>query len=69
MALVGLPLTVPLGVVRWLSYKLNAEPVWPKEVLQSLGGAELSDEQLAGLAAPKIPRIVGRKKRQQSLGG
>jgi hypothetical protein len=30
---------------------------------------ELSDEQLAGLAAPKIPRIVGRKKRQQSLGG
>jgi hypothetical protein len=68
-ALIGLPLTAPLGIVRWLSYKLNAEPVWPKDVLQSLGGAELSDEQLAGLAAPKMPRIVGRKKRQQSLGG
>jgi hypothetical protein len=68
-ALIGLPLTAPLGIVRWLSYKLNAEPVWPKDVLQSLGGAELSDEQLAGLAAPKIPRIVGRKKRRPALGG
>jgi hypothetical protein len=68
-ALIGLPLTVPMGLVRWLSYKLNAEPVWPKDVLQSLGGAELSDEQLAGLAAPKTPRIVGRKKRQQALDG
>ena len=67
-ALIGLPLTVPIGLVRWLSYKLNAEPVWPREVLQSLGGAELSDEQLAGLAAPKTLRIVGRKKRQQALG-
>ena len=68
-ALIGLPLTVPIGLVRWLSYKLNAEPVWPKDVLQSLGGPELSDEQLAGLAAPKMPSIVGRKKRRQALGG
>jgi hypothetical protein len=68
-ALIGLPLTAPLGIVRWLSYKLNAEPVWPKDVLQSLGGPELSDEQLAGLAAPKMPSIVGRKKRRPALGG
>lgn len=68
-ALVGLPLTASIGLVRWLSYKLNAEPVWPKDVLESLGGSELSDEQLTGLAAPKAPRIVGRKKRQQALGG
>lgn len=49
LALIGLPLTVPLGLVRWLAFRLNAEPVWPKHVLTSLG-LELSEASLANAA-------------------
>jgi hypothetical protein len=62
-ALVLWPLSAFIGLVRWLSYVLNAEPVWPPNVRAGLG-LPLSDAELAERFKAKPPTIVGRKKRR-----
>jgi hypothetical protein len=66
-ALLIWPLTAAVGLIRWLSYVLNAEPVWPREVAAGLG-KPLSDAELAQRFKAKEPTIVGRKKRRALLG-
>jgi hypothetical protein len=63
LALVGLPLTVPLGMVRWLSHRANAEPVWPRDVVASLG-SELSDADLDREIA-RASGTAGKAKRRR----
>lgn len=65
VALIGLPLTAPIGLVRWLSYRLNAEPVWPKDIQASLGRPLRDDElaqplKLTGSVAPGRPGRAGQ---------
>ncbi|WP_267095263.1 DUF6708 domain-containing protein [Xanthomonas sacchari] len=57
------PLTVLYGLIRWASFHIKSKPVWPPEVLASVGGAPLHGSALdawrhvvpdraAGAAAP-----------------
>jgi hypothetical protein len=45
-----LPITAYFGVVRYISYRLKREPSWGREILASLGGPALTNEQLRALA-------------------
>ncbi|MDY4295899.1 MULTISPECIES: hypothetical protein [unclassified Xanthomonas] len=57
------PLTLLYGLIRWASFHIKSKPVWPREVLASVGGAPLHGSALeawrhvvpdraAGAAAP-----------------
>ncbi|WP_295844175.1 DUF6708 domain-containing protein [uncultured Xanthomonas sp.] len=57
------PLTLLYGLIRWASFHIKSKPVWPPEVLASVGGAPLHGSALdawrhvvpdraAGAAAP-----------------
>lgn len=51
MMLIGLPLTAYIGLMRYLSGRFKREPVWPKEVLESLGGSLLTEAELLAMAS------------------
>lgn len=51
LMVIGLPLTAYIGLMRYLSGRFKREPVWPKEVLESLGGPPLTEAQPLEIAA------------------
>ncbi|UYK80803.1 hypothetical protein NG829_00270 [Xanthomonas sacchari] len=40
------PLTLLYGLIRWASFHIKSKPVWPREVLASVGGAPLRGSAL-----------------------
>lgn len=51
LMLKGLPLTAYIGLMRYLSGRFKREPVWPKEVLDTLGGQPLTEAELLEIAS------------------
>jgi hypothetical protein len=62
----GLPLSVWIGLSRYLSYKLNAVPIWPRDVQASLG-PEVSEEELAATGALNPKKSTEGKKGRRDL--
>lgn len=51
LMLTGLPLTAYIGLMRYLSGRFKREPVWPKEVMDTLGGQPLTEAELLEIAS------------------
>lgn len=63
-----LPITAYIGLVRYLSFRMKREPAWSREILDSLGGAALTAEQLDDMVrgttkAKSVTSSHGKRKR------
>lgn len=62
-----LPFTVSAGLLRWITHFARREPKWPADILESVGGAALSPDELN---APKLTWTQQRKAlKAQQQGG
>ncbi len=62
ISLIALPLTVYIGLNRYLSYRLQRKPKWPPEVLDSLGAGPFTDAVLRERLSIEKPAALGRKR-------
>ncbi|MCW0387311.1 hypothetical protein NB722_001850 [Xanthomonas sacchari] len=53
------PLTVLYGLIRWASFHIKSKPVWPPEVLASVGGAPLHGSALEAWRHVVPDRVAG----------
>ncbi|WP_440985364.1 DUF6708 domain-containing protein [Xanthomonas sontii] len=53
------PLTLLYGLIRWASFHIKSKPVWPSEVLASVGGAPLHGSALEAWRHVVPDRVAG----------